>query len=84
MLRSLGNDVAFSDFPKAIESFAAAAEFLGEALSLNLLYSSARWNLAQTLFDMGLFSEAIDMATKLLACPVICTSEIVSVARKAS
>ena len=80
VLKSLGTDLVCSDFPKGIESLTAAAELLGEALALNPLYSSARWNLAQTLFDIGLFSEAIDVATKLPKGPVWGKMQIILVA----
>ena len=70
VLKSLGSEIVCSDFPKAIKSLSAAAEYLGEALSLNPLFSSARWTLAQTLFEMGLFSEASEVAANLPNDPI--------------
>jgi serine/threonine protein kinase len=65
VLKSIGTSLVHSDLPKALEHLRSAAELLTESLAHNPLYSTARLNLARTLFEMELFSEAMDVASKL-------------------
>ena len=63
VLKSIGTDLVHSDFPKALEYLTNAAGLFSESLANNPLYCPPRQNLARTLFDMGLFSEAMDVAS---------------------
>jgi serine/threonine protein kinase len=63
VLKSIGADLVKSNFPKALEHLANAAGLFSESLANNPLYSPPRQNLARTLFEMGLFSEAMDVAS---------------------
>jgi tetratricopeptide (TPR) repeat protein len=65
VLKGIGTSLVHSDLPKALEHLGSAAELLAESISLNPLYSTARLSLARTLFEMELFSEALDVASKL-------------------
>jgi tetratricopeptide (TPR) repeat protein len=68
--KSLGMDLFHSDFPKAMNHLSSAAELLAEAQSLNPQYAVVRLSLAQTLFAMELYSEALDIASKLPGGPI--------------
>lgn len=64
VLKSIGSSLVHSDFPKALEHLTNAAKLLTESLTQNPLCSTARLNLARTLFEMGLFSDAMDVASE--------------------
>jgi tetratricopeptide (TPR) repeat protein len=68
--KSLGMDLFHSDFPKAMNHLSTAVELLAEAQSLNPQYAVVRLSLAQTLFAMELYSEALDIASKLPGGPI--------------
>jgi serine/threonine protein kinase len=61
----IGRGLFESDSPKAYQILQSAVEQFAESLTLNSLYANARVNLSRTLFDMGLYSEAMDVASVL-------------------
>jgi tetratricopeptide (TPR) repeat protein len=75
--KSIGMDLFHSDFPKAIEHLSSAVELLAEAKSLNPQYAVLRLSLAQTLFAMELYIEALDIASKLPGGPIFGLGHVV-------
>ncbi len=65
VFRHLGEASVSSDFVKAAEYLTHAAELFGESLRLNPFFHNANVHLAQTLFDMGLFAEASEVAARI-------------------
>ena len=65
VLSQIGAGLVTSDFPKAVENLTNAGELFAESLRLNPLYQNAKLNLALTLFHLGLFGEAMRVASKL-------------------
>jgi serine/threonine protein kinase/Flp pilus assembly protein TadD len=65
VLSGLGRDLLASNAPKGFEYLRQSASLCDEALHLNPLYHNSRNNLAITLFDLDLLTEALDTAASL-------------------
>lgn len=61
--QSIGADLVRSDFPKALEHLTTAARLFAEARKDNPVYSPAQVNLARTLFEIGLYDDAMHTAS---------------------